>query len=86
MGTSVGTEVYLKYGWRPSGALALGFYGLQLILLFLRGHKVSRKTWLGWKNESAQTTDLAPTPPKAREPITKDLEGQETRGDEKNQV
>ncbi|KAG8684790.1 hypothetical protein FRC09_015143 [Ceratobasidium sp. 395] len=48
MGTSVGTKVYLKYGWRYSGVLALGFHGLQLVFLMLRGPKVPRKRWVGW--------------------------------------
>ncbi|KAG8723926.1 hypothetical protein FRC12_024406 [Ceratobasidium sp. 428] len=48
MGTSVGTKVYLKYGWRYSGVLALGFHGLQLVFLVLRGPKVPRKRWIGW--------------------------------------
>ncbi|KAG8714920.1 hypothetical protein FRC08_011243 [Ceratobasidium sp. 394] len=51
MGTSVGTQVYLKYGWRASGALALGFHGLQIILLVLRGPNVPRKRWIGWASE-----------------------------------
>ncbi|KAH7339637.1 major facilitator superfamily domain-containing protein [Rhizoctonia solani] len=84
MGTSVGTQVYLKYGWRPSGALALGFYGLQLIFLFLRGHKVPRKTWLGWKSGLKEATEsAAPTPNKAQEQTSRDPEAQEVRADEK---
>ncbi|KAG9125528.1 hypothetical protein FRC07_007246 [Ceratobasidium sp. 392] len=51
MGTSVGTKVYLKYGWRYSGVLALGFHGVQLIILVLRGPNVSRKRWIGWRSE-----------------------------------
>lgn len=83
MGTSVGTQVYLKYGWRPSGALGLGFYGLQLIMLFLRGHKVPRNTWLGWKSAPKRATESGPTQEKAQEPIGNDLEGQLTRENEK---
>lgn len=55
MGTSVGTKIYLQHGWRASGALALGFHGLQLVFLFLRGPNVARYTWLGWKVKSKQT-------------------------------
>ncbi|KAG8690218.1 hypothetical protein FRC11_013101 [Ceratobasidium sp. 423] len=83
MGTSVGTQVYLKYGWRPSGALALGFYGLQLIILFLRGHKVPRKTWLGWKTGPKEMTESASTPNQAQEQTTSDPEAQEARKVEK---
>ncbi|KAF8757034.1 MFS general substrate transporter [Rhizoctonia solani] len=77
MGTSVGTQVYLKYGWRPSGALALGFYGLQLILLFIRGPKVGRKTWLGWKAAPKEPEAAAPNQAQAR--AEKDAEAQEVR-------
>ncbi|CAE6357792.1 unnamed protein product [Rhizoctonia solani] len=76
MGTSVGTQVYLKYGWRPSGALALGFYGLQLFFLFLRGPNVARKTWLGWK---AAPKEPAETPNQAQVRTEKDTEAQEVR-------
>jgi hypothetical protein len=76
MGTSVGTQVYLKYGWRPSGALALGFYGLQLVFLFLRGPNVARKTWLGWK---AAPKEPAETPNQAQVRTEKDTEAQEVR-------
>ncbi|QRV79584.1 major facilitator superfamily transporter [Ceratobasidium sp. AG-Ba] len=50
MGTSVGTQVYLQHGRRASGTLVLGFHGLQLVLLLLRGSKVERKAWIKWKN------------------------------------
>ncbi|CAE6414672.1 unnamed protein product [Rhizoctonia solani] len=79
MGTSVGTQVYLKYGWRPSGALSIGFYGLQLVILFIRGHKVSRKTWLGWKTAPKEATESTPTPKKAQEQTEKDPEAQDEK-------
>ncbi|CAE6424881.1 unnamed protein product [Rhizoctonia solani] len=82
MGTSVGTQVYLKYGWRPSGALGLGFYGLQLIVLFLRGHKAARKTWLGWK-AAPEPTESTSSPNKVQKQTEKDPEAQKARQDEK---
>lgn len=48
-GTSVGTQVFVKYGWRPAAALALGWMGLQLVLLLLRGPHCSRYTWFGYE-------------------------------------
>ncbi|CAE7196743.1 unnamed protein product [Rhizoctonia solani] len=70
MGTSVGTHVFLKYGWQPNGGLGLGFYGLQLVILFLRGPKVARKTWFGWKAEQKEVTE------KTQEQIREDPEAQ----------
>ncbi|CAE7138874.1 unnamed protein product [Rhizoctonia solani] len=70
MGTSVGTDVFLKYGWRASGGLGLGFHGLQLLILFLRGPKVARKTWLGWKADQKEVTE------KPREQTREDPEAQ----------
>ncbi|PFH53291.1 hypothetical protein AMATHDRAFT_137836 [Amanita thiersii Skay4041] len=49
MGTSVGTEVFVKYGWRAGAALSLGWYGFQLIILMSRGPHCERFTWLGWE-------------------------------------
>ncbi|QRV93428.1 major facilitator superfamily transporter [Ceratobasidium sp. AG-Ba] len=57
MGTSVGTQVYLKYGWRYSGVLALGFQGLMIVLLLLRGPHAPRKLWFGWSGEKKTTTE-----------------------------
>ncbi|QRW07573.1 major facilitator superfamily transporter [Ceratobasidium sp. AG-Ba] len=57
MGTSVGTQVYLKYGWRYSGVLALGFQGLMIVLLLLRGPHAPRKLWFGWSGEKKAPTE-----------------------------
>lgn len=91
MGTSVGTKIYLQHGWRASGALALGFQGLQLVFLFLRGPNVGRYTWLGWKAAPKQTTEgpiaAAPAAPQVSQaPATPDPEsqvGQEASTNEK---
>ncbi|QRW08445.1 major facilitator superfamily transporter [Ceratobasidium sp. AG-Ba] len=64
MGTSVGTRVYLQHGWRASGALALGFHGLQLVLLFLRGPRVERKSWIGWANAPNPGKEMQEESPK----------------------
>lgn len=45
----MGTQVFVKYGWRPAAALALGWMGLQLVLLLMRGPHCSRYTWLGYE-------------------------------------
>ncbi|KAH9948293.1 major facilitator superfamily domain-containing protein [Amylocystis lapponica] len=48
MGTSVGTKVFVQYGWRPAAALSLAWTGFMLFLLLLRGPHVPRHTWFGY--------------------------------------
>ncbi|EKM53480.1 uncharacterized protein PHACADRAFT_125251 [Phanerochaete carnosa HHB-10118-sp] len=48
MGTAVGTEVFLKDGWRPAAALSVGWSGFTLIVLLLRGPYCKRYTWFGY--------------------------------------
>ncbi|KAL6300671.1 major facilitator superfamily domain-containing protein [Sparassis latifolia] len=48
MGTSVGTRVFNEYGWRPAAALSLGWTGLMLVVMLLRGPHVPRHTWFGY--------------------------------------
>ncbi|KAI0072585.1 MFS general substrate transporter [Panus rudis PR-1116 ss-1] len=52
-GTSAGAAVFLKFGWRPAAALALAWQGFCLVVLLLRGPRVGRYTWFGWKNETS---------------------------------
>lgn len=49
MGTSVGTEVFVKYGWRAGAALSMGWYALQLVLILIRGPHCERWTWIGYE-------------------------------------
>ncbi|KZP09100.1 MFS superfamily [Athelia psychrophila] len=49
MGTSVGTQVFVKYGWRASAAVSMAWFGFQLFMLFLRGPHVKRYTWFGYE-------------------------------------
>lgn len=49
MGTSVGTEVFVRYGWRASAILNLAWYGFDLFILMLRGPRVGKYTWFGWE-------------------------------------
>lgn len=49
MGTSVGTAVFTKYGWRPAAALSVGFTGFTILVMFIRGPHVKRYTWVGWE-------------------------------------
>jgi hypothetical protein len=49
MGTSVGTKVFLKYGWRAGAALNMGFYAFQLCVHLARGPHCERFTWVGYE-------------------------------------
>lgn len=49
MGTSVGTKVFVKYGWRAAAALSMGWYAWQLLVLLSRGPHCRRTTWFGYE-------------------------------------
>ena len=49
MGTSVGAQVFVKFGWRPAAALNMGLYGFQVIVLLLRGPNCKQYTWFGYE-------------------------------------
>jgi hypothetical protein len=48
-GTNVGTRVFTAYGWRANALLALGWMGVQAVLLGVRGPHLGRHTWLGYQ-------------------------------------
>ena len=47
-GTAAGANIFVKYGWRASSALSLGFLGGNLLVMAARGPHCGRKTWFGW--------------------------------------
>ncbi|KAJ7065830.1 major facilitator superfamily domain-containing protein [Mycena amicta] len=49
MGTSAGTKVFTRYGWRAAAALNIGFYAWVLVVIVLRGPHCRRYTWVGWE-------------------------------------
>ncbi|KAF9529689.1 major facilitator superfamily domain-containing protein [Crepidotus variabilis] len=49
VGTAVGTQVFLHHGWRAGAGLSLGFFGLMLVVLFLRGPHTQQYTWFGFE-------------------------------------
>jgi hypothetical protein len=49
IGTSVGTKVFVNYGWRAASSLSLGFYALQIVVLLARGPHAGRYTWFGYE-------------------------------------
>jgi hypothetical protein len=48
IGTISGSSLFLSAGWRACYALALGFTGLQLLVLLSRGPHIPDTRWLGW--------------------------------------
>ncbi|KZT69548.1 MFS superfamily [Daedalea quercina L-15889] len=48
MGTSVGSLLFTKYGWRQSAAVSLAWSGFMLFVIFLRGPHVPRHRWVGY--------------------------------------
>ncbi|KIY43089.1 MFS general substrate transporter [Fistulina hepatica ATCC 64428] len=69
MGTSVGTRVFNKHGWRACGALMMGWYGWQLLVLLLRGPHCRRKTWLGFEGGWSTSRGQDEATPRAGSPV-----------------
>ncbi|SJL01269.1 related to dityrosine transporter [Armillaria ostoyae] len=62
MGADVGSRVFLEYGWRAGAGLSLGWTGLGLLILLVRGPHCGRKTWFGYEGgfgaeKNAEQTD-----------------------------
>ena len=49
MGTAVGTQVFIKYGWRPAAALSIAWSGFTLFVMLIRGPHCKRYTWIGYE-------------------------------------
>uniref|UniRef100_A0A8H7XK98 Major facilitator superfamily (MFS) profile domain-containing protein n=1 Tax=Psilocybe cubensis TaxID=181762 RepID=A0A8H7XK98_PSICU len=49
IGSSVGTAIFIRYGWRASALFGLGLYGFQLCVVLARGPNCTRHTWLGYE-------------------------------------
>lgn len=49
MGTSLGTMVFVRYGWRASSALGMGWYAMQIFVLLVRGPHCKRYSWVGYE-------------------------------------
>ncbi|KAF8838914.1 MFS general substrate transporter [Paxillus ammoniavirescens] len=49
LGTSVGTDVFVRYGWRADSLLSMGWFAWQLGILLLRGPHCPRQRWVGWQ-------------------------------------
>ena len=48
MGTSVGSHVFVKFGWRAAAGLNMALYGFQLFIMLLRGPHCKQYTWFGY--------------------------------------
>ncbi|KAK0191561.1 major facilitator superfamily domain-containing protein [Armillaria mellea] len=62
MGADVGSRVFLEYGWRAGAGLSLGWTGLGLFILLVRGPHCRRRTWFGYEGgfgaeKNAEQTD-----------------------------
>jgi hypothetical protein len=53
MGTTVGSHIYLRYGWRACASLSVELSAFQLAVLIVRGPHCRRHTWFGWDGGSA---------------------------------
>lgn len=63
MGTSVGTKVFVKFGWRPAAALSVAWTGFTLVVMLVRGPHCSRYTWFGYEGGlNVRKTPPPPTP------------------------
>jgi hypothetical protein len=49
MGTAVGTRVFFQNGWRAAAALSMALFGLQIVVLLVRGPHARRHTWFGYE-------------------------------------
>ena len=49
IGTSVGTHIFVNFGWRAGAALSMGFYAWGIFLLLIRGPHCKRYTWFGYE-------------------------------------
>lgn len=55
--------MFNTYGWRAAAALSVGWQGLCLLVIFMRGPHCQRYTWLGYeggysiRKQSAHETD-----------------------------
>ncbi|KAF8148205.1 MFS superfamily [Crassisporium funariophilum] len=49
MGTSVGTHIFVNFGWRAAASFSMGLYGWLLFVLLMRGPHCKRFTWFGYE-------------------------------------
>ncbi|EDR01813.1 MFS DHA1 transporter [Laccaria bicolor S238N-H82] len=64
IGTSVGTKVFVRYGWRASAALGMAWYAMQIVVILIRGPNCRRYIWFGYEGGTRfrgrqQTVDFA---------------------------
>jgi hypothetical protein len=49
IGTLVGTQVFINFGWRAGAALSMGLYAWSIFLQLIRGPHCKRYTWFGYE-------------------------------------
>lgn len=48
-GTSVGTHIFVEYGWRADSALSLAMFVFQLVVFIVRGPHCPGHRWFGYE-------------------------------------
>ncbi|KAF8876288.1 major facilitator superfamily domain-containing protein [Gymnopilus junonius] len=48
-GTAVGTNLFVRFGWRAAAAFSMAFYAWMMVILLLRGPHCKRYTWFGYE-------------------------------------
>ncbi|KAG7453145.1 MFS general substrate transporter [Guyanagaster necrorhizus] len=74
MGSSVGTKVFVQYGWRAGGALSMAFCGWMLFILMLRGPHCGNKTWFGYQGGWEARKNVVEPAKEIREEDKQDIE------------
>jgi len=58
MGTAVGTEIFVRFGWRAAAGFSLALFGWQIVILLLRGPHCERYTWFGYEGGIEARKDI----------------------------
>lgn len=86
MGTAVGTQVFVRFGWRAAAGLNMAWYAWQLVILLLRGPHVSRYTWFGYEGGLEPRKGVIMAREKAAQEAANRAENGETESQAKERV
>lgn len=65
--------MFVRYGWRASAALSMGWYGWQLLILLLRGPHCRRYTWFGYEGGVAGRKPVVESGEKSQDVVERAL-------------
>ncbi|KAG8856474.1 hypothetical protein FRB96_006440 [Tulasnella sp. 330] len=82
VGSAVGSKIYLSSGWRASAGASIGFSGLMLIVMLMRGPHCKRYTWFGWEGGARFAKDTPTVVRDEENKIDPDVEGQFGKADD----